>query len=73
MLCAGMCSVQGVFIFGDLKDIHVGWNLNGGFWNDLFYSILAIGVPEELVKIIPDSSIFQIRQHTDDNNGKNPD
>ncbi len=41
------------FLLSDLNTIYFGFTLNGTIWNDLLYSIIGIGVIEELVKIIP--------------------
>lgn len=41
-----------VFPISSLIDL-TGWKLHGGFWNDFLYSSVAIGMVEELAKIIP--------------------
>lgn len=53
MFVFGGISVIGVYIFSDFINIYFEWSLTGGFFNDLIYAILGIGVPEELVKITP--------------------
>ena len=37
----------------DFYFVTLGWELNGSYLNDLLYSIFAIGVIEETIKIIP--------------------
>lgn len=48
----GGSSVFIVFQFGDILDI-IGFDINGSFFNDLLYSILGIGLIEEIAKLIP--------------------
>lgn len=46
---------------GIYRVIHyTGFNLNGNFYNDLFYTIFAIGVNEELSKIVGVIIVFKI-------------
>lgn len=53
MFILGCFTVIGVYILNDSFDIYFNWSLNGGFWNDLAFSIFGIGVPEEIVKVTP--------------------
>ncbi len=41
------------FLLSDVLKYFAGFNLNGEVMNDLFYSVIGIGMVEELVKIIP--------------------
>lgn len=50
---AGTFTVSVVFLFSDYASIITNWSLTGGFFNDLFYSVIMIGIPEEFAKIIP--------------------
>ncbi len=43
----------GVFYMSDGLKYFTGFELNGKVWNDLLYSIIGIGLVEEIVKIIP--------------------
>lgn len=53
LLAGGMLSVPFVFLFTDIADLFTNWSLNGGFFNDLLFSIVMIGIPEELAKASP--------------------
>jgi len=52
-LVLGMLFSIAVFWLSDINKRHFGFGLNGGFFNDLIYSIVGIGAIEELVKIVP--------------------
>lgn len=49
----GILFSEVTFLLSDLNTMYTGFTLNGQVWNDLFYSIIGIGIIEELVKIIP--------------------
>jgi len=53
MFLGGSICVFIVLPFSDSVTMFTQWSINGGFFNDLFYSIFIIGVPEEFVKILP--------------------
>lgn len=42
-----------VLFFYDFINIHLNFNLNGGFLNDLAYTIFSIGFIEESIKMVP--------------------
>lgn len=50
---AGMFSVILVFFLNDSASLFVEWSITGAFFNDLFYSIIMIGIPEEFAKVLP--------------------
>ncbi len=52
-LALGAFFSVGTFFFTDVLDIGFGMRITGDIWNDFIYCVFAIGVPEELVKIIP--------------------
>jgi RsiW-degrading membrane proteinase PrsW (M82 family) len=53
MFVGGMFFCPGVFLIVDAIKLISTWSMNGEFFNDLFYCIFMIGVPEEFVKVIP--------------------
>jgi hypothetical protein len=53
IFAAGMSLTPGVFLISDTVRLYSSWSMNGEFINDLFYCVFMIGVPEELMKVIP--------------------
>ena len=53
MFVGGMFFCPGVFLIVDVIELDSTWSMNGQFFNDLFYCVFMIGVPEEFVKVIP--------------------
>ena len=53
MFLLGVVYIPLIFAFLDYKDSNIAWQLNDSFWNDFVYSVLMIGVPEELTKAAP--------------------
>lgn len=53
LFAGGTLSVPLVFLFTDIVALYTSWSLNGAFFNDLLYSIIMIGLPEELAKALP--------------------
>ena len=53
MFFSGAFFVLLLLPFNDLMEVYTTLSINGGFWNDLFYCIFIIGVPEEFVKALP--------------------
>lgn len=49
----GMSCVFFVHPLSDILNVYLGFDLNGGFFNDFLYCVIGIGAVEELVKIIP--------------------
>lgn len=50
---AGTFTVPIVFLFSDYASIATNWSLTGDFFNDFFYAVIMIGIPEEFAKVIP--------------------
>ena len=61
MFFCGMASVFALLTFSDIQDIVFPWPLNGHFFNDFFYSIFVIGVPEEFAKFFPLLMLMMVR------------
>ena len=53
MFVGGMFFCPGVFLIVDAIELNSTWSMNNQFFNDLFYCVFMIGVPEEFVKVIP--------------------
>ena len=53
MFAGGMFLTPGVFLISDTIRLYSSWSMNSEFINDLFYCVFMIGVPEELMKVIP--------------------
>ncbi len=49
----GVLFSEVTFLLSDLNSMFIGFSLNGGFFNDLLYCVIGIGVIEEFVKIVP--------------------
>jgi RsiW-degrading membrane proteinase PrsW (M82 family) len=49
----GAATVLPVMFTGDYMITPLGLGLNGDFVNDLFYCVAGIGMPEEIMKIVP--------------------
>lgn len=60
----GAATVIPVIITGEYMITPLGLGLNGDFINDLFYCFAGIGIPEEIMKIVPLGITFLIfRNH----------
>ena len=53
MFFGGVLAILLIMIFNDVHNTLITWSLDDTFFNDLFYSVIMIGMPEEFVKIFP--------------------
>jgi RsiW-degrading membrane proteinase PrsW (M82 family) len=53
MFVSGVLGILLIMIFNDAHYVLLNWSLDGAFFNDLFYSVVMIGMPEEFTKIFP--------------------
>jgi RsiW-degrading membrane proteinase PrsW (M82 family) len=53
MFFGGVLAILLIMIFNDAHHTLINWSPDGSFFNDLFYSVIMIGMPEEFTKIFP--------------------
>lgn len=53
LFAGGALSTVPCLVYVDLHTLYIPWQPDHTFWNDLFYAIVMIGIPEEFVKIVP--------------------
>ncbi|NJM94479.1 MAG: PrsW family intramembrane metalloprotease, partial [Cytophagales bacterium] len=63
---AGMFFSLGTFLLSDVNNLILEKSLTGEYVNDLMYSIIGIGIIEELVKIIPVALVIAFSKEIDE-------
>jgi RsiW-degrading membrane proteinase PrsW (M82 family) len=68
MFLSGIFSIIIILLFNDLHDLLIPWEMDGAFLNDLFYTTVMIGIPEEFTKLFPVLvliTVARLREPTD--------
>lgn len=53
MFLSGILCIIIILLFNDFHDLAIPWNMDGTFLNDLLYTSVMIGIPEEFTKLFP--------------------